>query len=310
MQAVSIVIPAFNAEDYIAKAIESVRQQTFSSWELIVINDGSTDRTAAVAELFCEIDDRVRVVSQSNGKLARARNRGIAAANSEFIAFLDADDIWATEKLQKQLDTAQRTKSDVIFNDAFNLSDSGKSKEVRLFGGLSGLFSGAEMFRILYAGNRIPVSSVLIRRSAQLQSECIFDEDPAISGVEDYELWLRLAAKGASFFGISEKLTGYRRHEGQMSRQVTSMMKNTMAVRKKYRATASGAGIDVRKQERIDERDLAYCSCNEGEIQQTWRSVSTLLDVKRFGITGLGAAIGATAHAIYHLFQRPSRTRG
>lgn len=98
---ISVIIPAYNAQATIAQTVESVRQQTYGDLEIIIINDGSSDRTA---EIVNEIpDSRIKLFNYPNGGVATARNRGIARAQGEYIAFLDADDFWTTDKLKLQL---------------------------------------------------------------------------------------------------------------------------------------------------------------------------------------------------------------
>src|SRR5437763_14589481 len=118
MPTVSVIIPAFNAELYIGAAIQSVISQSFQDWDLIVVNDGSTDATPTIVSDFARRDPRIRLINQQNGKLAKARNSGIAAASGEFIAFLDADDVWVPDKLEKQVNAFYAHNVDVVFSDA------------------------------------------------------------------------------------------------------------------------------------------------------------------------------------------------
>lgn len=105
-QLVSVIIPAWNAEATLREALESVGGQTYSELEILIVDDGSTDRTAAVAKDFCSAEPRARLISQANGGPAAARNRGIAEARGEWIALIDADDLWHPTKLEKQVAAA------------------------------------------------------------------------------------------------------------------------------------------------------------------------------------------------------------
>ncbi len=302
---VSVIMPAYNAQKYISEAVTSVRNQTWQRWELIIVNDGSTDSTPAIVADFCRQDDRIRLITRENGKLAKARNTGLAAASGDFIAFLDADDTWQPGKLEQQMHVYEETGADVIFSDAFDIYEVPGHSRFHPFAGLSGSFPGNMMLTVLYSGNVLPVSSVLLRQS-DAASGCRFDENPDILGLEDHEMWLQLASRGAKFFGIREKLVGYRHHREQMSRRIVSMQRSAMTVRQKYRSIAQAAGIDVLSQDRTDYRNLAYSSCNEGDRKLTWSSIATLCDFGRFGFAGLIAAAGATVHAFYHLVKRPA----
>src|SRR6266481_2960226 len=98
----SVVIPAYNAELFLERTLRSALRQTHSNLEVIVVDDGSTDKTRVIAEAAAAIDDRVRIISVPNGGVAKSRNIGIAEANGEFVAFLDADDLWHPAKFELQ----------------------------------------------------------------------------------------------------------------------------------------------------------------------------------------------------------------
>ena len=126
---VSIIMPAYNAEKYIADSIRSVLAQTYSNWELIVVDDGSTDRTANIVREFAGHDSRVRYIFQENGRLGKARNTGIANAAGSLIAFLDSDDLWIPRKLQMQLQAMSENSADVVFSNAYVFTDDNPDNE-------------------------------------------------------------------------------------------------------------------------------------------------------------------------------------
>src|SRR5438270_8624569 len=99
----SVVIPAYNAERFLERTLRSALRQTYRNLEVIVVNDGSADKTRAIAEAVARTDDRVRIITVPNGGVAKARNIGIAEAHGEFVAFLDADDLWHPTKIELQL---------------------------------------------------------------------------------------------------------------------------------------------------------------------------------------------------------------
>src|SRR5215467_11570142 len=108
---VSIIMPAYNAEKYIADSIRSVLAQTYTDWELIVVVDGSTDNTASLVQQFVTRDSRIKYFFQENGRLGKARNTGIKNASGSLIAFLDSDDLWLETKLELQLQEIGRASS-------------------------------------------------------------------------------------------------------------------------------------------------------------------------------------------------------
>jgi glycosyltransferase involved in cell wall biosynthesis len=173
---VSAIIPAYNASRYIARAIESCLAQTHPPIEVIVVDDGSTDDTAAIAAGF---PAPVRLIRQANGGPASARNHGARIATGEWLALLDADDVWFADKLRAQLEYATDPGIGVIYS---------------LFDNYSGRADPIEPgFSDLWRYNWIGNSSALVRRSA-FESVGGFHEDRALMSVEDYNLWIRLAA--------------------------------------------------------------------------------------------------------------------
>ena len=130
---ISVIIPAFNAERYLAAAIDSVLNQTLQPDEIIVVNDGSTDRTPAVLAGY---DDRIVVIEQGNGGISVANNRGVAVACGSFLSFLDADDLWVANKLEKQMDWMKRhPETEAVFGHVrqFVSEDLNENDRSRLF---------------------------------------------------------------------------------------------------------------------------------------------------------------------------------
>lgn len=214
MPRISICIPAYHAERYLAQALESVRCQTFSDWELIVTEDGSKDGAQAMTELFAGTVPQ-RVVYQRhevNQGLPATRNTGISSARGELIALLDADDYWAPGHLESVLRRLLETGGDlghagsVLFE-----GDSGETLGIRAPG-------RAELdgFPVsLYVGDYIiQPSSVVLKRSLW---ECVGGFDPAFRYVEDREMWLRCARAGGRFVFSGENTCFYRKHGSALS---------------------------------------------------------------------------------------------
>jgi teichuronic acid biosynthesis glycosyltransferase TuaG len=209
---ISIIMPAYNAERYIAESIRSVLAQTYQNWELIIVDDGSTDRTAEIAQSFVLADSRVKYIFQQNTKVAAARNRGIGKAAGDLIAFLDSDDLWMPEKLERQEAAMRDGNMDVVFCSGFIFTGDDTTDESTPYPSIKGKFDGAAMFKLLLVevANRIPVLSVIVRREALLDAG-LFDESPALYyGAEDYDLWVRIARRGEVFYGMDERLVRYR----------------------------------------------------------------------------------------------------
>ncbi|MCT7955975.1 glycosyltransferase family 2 protein [Laspinema palackyanum] len=187
MPTISVIIPAYNAEKFIKGTIISVLNQTFRDLELIVINDGSTDGTLEVVSSFD--DARVQVFSYPNSGPQKSRNRGIDKARGEYLSFLDADDLWTPDKLERQLQALQDNPDAAV---AYSWTDFINESGERLPGGQHFKFTKDVYERLLLGDFIGSGSNPLIRREALL-SVGPFDE--SLVGGQDWEMWLRLAAQ-------------------------------------------------------------------------------------------------------------------
>jgi len=209
LELVSIIMPAFNAAKYFPETLDSIKNQSYTAWELIVVDDGSTDETATLVESFARIDSRIKLIRQANGKQGKARNNGIRHAKGEWIAFLDADDIWTPNKLEVQLSKTVELNSDLSFTDGYICLNNDMSRRDHRFGVENKLYQGNEGVQLFHAQNRIPTSTVLVKKSV-LEKAGGFPEDLDIQNCEDYFLWTRLLAEGYQLQGIKETLLLYR----------------------------------------------------------------------------------------------------
>src|ERR671932_2783531 len=127
MKKVSVIIPAYQVENYIGAAIQSVVEQTYDNWELLIIDDGSPDRSVEVCRQFT--DPRIKIISQENRGLAGARNTGIRNAQGEYLAFLDGDDVWFSEKLEKHVEHLENSPAvGVSFSPSGFIDEAGNAK--------------------------------------------------------------------------------------------------------------------------------------------------------------------------------------
>ena len=251
---VSVVMPVYQGREHLAAAIESVLAQTFEQFELLLVDDGSTDGSSGIARTFTERDPRVRYSRQENAGQGAARNAGIGLARGEAVAFLDQDDLWLPNKLARQLPLLDQTT--VVYSDTYILRDGGCSREERLSDHLDGWPVPATL-ESLIVGNTIPVLTALLSRRLLLAQGGL-TSDPALKGVDDYDLWLRLAASGVTFTYIPEPLAVYRVHEAAMSADLVGMASARLALFEKLAAQGTGAQTKaLRSRLRRERRVLA-----------------------------------------------------
>lgn len=212
---VSVVITCYNYAHYLSQSIDSVLSQTCQDYEIIVVNDGSTDNTDEIISRFLS-DPRVQYISQANIGQAKAKNVGIKHSRGEYIAFLDADDYWHREKLQKQLPLFSNEKVGVVYSKTQHVDESGKylnSKPSRRFLKPKAGF----VYKNFLFDNFVPFSSSIVRKAC-LEACGIFDE--SLSMGIDWDLWLRISTQ-YEFCYVNEALLFYRiGHSGQMSHNI------------------------------------------------------------------------------------------
>lgn len=203
---VSIVMPAHNSERYISDAIRSVIAQTYKRWELLVIDDCSTDCTAEIAKSLVNADKRINYIrNDRNLGVALSRNRGFEAAHGDRIALLDSDDIWHSDKLEKQLAIAEKTGSDIVYC-SYSIMDE-NSKKISDF-----IVPERVSYDELLRESVISCSTAMLSRSI-IDTELFSNEYYH----EDYAYWLRLLRKGYTAAAATEVLTDYRVVNGSRS---------------------------------------------------------------------------------------------
>jgi glycosyltransferase involved in cell wall biosynthesis len=243
---VSIIIPAYNAEKYLGETIESVQAQSYRDWELIVVNDGSRDRTAEIAERYAQQDRRVDVLNKANGGVAAARNVGFEQirGDAEFICFLDADDIWLPDTLQTLLQTLQAEPQAVAAHGLPSCIDA-ESRPLRP-GELETLMrdrwavEGGRLvpwpperpttFACEVVTNYVHTSGLILLRREILEKAGLFDE--RMGGCADWDLWLRLCRFGDLAF-VDRTVLEYRQHADNMSGKNSLMAEDERYLRRK-----------------------------------------------------------------------------
>ncbi len=205
---VSVVVPVYNGEFYLEETIQSVINQSFQDWELLLIDDCSKDNSLEVIRRFQEKDQRIRLLLQGkNQGAAEARNRGVSEAKGRFIAYLDADDIWQSDKLQKELEFMKKMNAAFVFT-GYEFADEngkGKGKVVRVPRTIS--------YKEALVNTTIFTSTVLFD-TEKISKE--FIKMPRIKS-EDTACWWRILKTGLLAYGLDENLVLYRRPKQSLS---------------------------------------------------------------------------------------------
>jgi glycosyltransferase involved in cell wall biosynthesis len=206
---ISVVIPAYNAEKFIAETLSSVLAQTYPPAEVLVLDDGSTDSTASIAESF---PAPVRVVRKTNSGQANTRNFGVQSASCDWVAFLDADDLWLPDKLARQVEElARNPAASLCYTARTEFTQNG---DVRTLGVTVPVPPPSSIRRALFRNTTFLPSAVLVRRSVFLDAGGF---DTAYKIVEDWDLWLRLLHANVQFAAVPEPLLLYRIHPESVS---------------------------------------------------------------------------------------------
>lgn len=197
---ISIIMAAYNAENTIGQAITSVIQQTYTDFELIIINDCSTDRTVDVINEFIKRDTRIILINNSkNMGVSYTRKHGLDEAKGSWIAILDSDDLWLPEKLAKQVEFQKKTNADLLYTGSGFMNVDGKQINWKLN------VPEVITYRQLLKQNILSNSSALVRKDLYEKYYVVGDDMH-----EDFAIWLQILRNGIKAYGINEPLLIYR----------------------------------------------------------------------------------------------------
>jgi glycosyltransferase involved in cell wall biosynthesis len=245
--AVSVVIAAYNGARWIAETLDSVLAQTFRNFEVVVVDDGSSDETPSVVAGY---GSRVRCLRRENGGQPSARNFGIRAARGLYIAFVDADDLWLPEKLQLQMELLSKHPDLAwVYSDAI-VFDGENGKELYKISDVAHLYEG-DILRPLLILDFIPSPTPVIRRDV-FATVGYFDESPDLRIGEDWNMWLRIAAKYQVRF-VNRPLAKYRAHSESMFESTDFQY----AFRSTWKMIENAVARDPQKLSDLRERALA-----------------------------------------------------
>ena len=223
---ISVVIPAYNAAPFLAETLESVLSQSHPASEVLVIDDGSKDETAEVANQFSQ---RVTVIRQANAGLPATRNVGVQNSKGEWIAFVDADDLWRRDKLELQMKAlASMPTADVCYSTHVDFEETGTTKRFRKPWPAP---DASEIKDALYQHTSFLPSTAVIRKSMFL---AVGGSDPLLKIGEDWDLWLRMLHSGAQFVNCPEPLVFRRLHGNNMSGDAIGSLEAAKALYRRH----------------------------------------------------------------------------
>lgn len=221
---ISVVIPAYQIAPYIAETLDSVFAQTLTDFEVIIVNDGSPD-TDELERALAPYRERICYIQQENAGAGAARNRGVREARGEFVAFLDGDDLWHSDYLEKQLKFVREGDYDLVYADALLFGDSPIAGKTYMQTAPS---EGPVTFISLLRNDcNVITSGVVARRSAVIEAG-LFDE--TLRNAQDFEMWTRMAKRGARLAYQRKVLLRYRCREGSLSGDEMNRLKREIRV--------------------------------------------------------------------------------
>jgi glycosyltransferase involved in cell wall biosynthesis len=234
---ISVIMPTYNRENFVAEAIESILNQTFRDFELIVIDDGSTDRTVPIIQKYADIDDRIKIIQNEHKGVAAARNAGLQTAQYDWIALLDSDDVALPTRLERQMEAINSDAEVIVWGTGFyQIGKTGKVfNQVKIIGPMSKdeFFKKHNAGRLLY----MPTTTTIFRKDI---AEKVNGYDTRFDTGSDIELFDRMADHGPQVT-LREPLSLYRLHNNSItSNMFSNQYMNDLFLLKRRKLQAKG----------------------------------------------------------------------
>lgn len=275
MPKVSVIIPTYNRGQYITQALDSVLSQTYHDYEIIVVDDGSTDNTQ---EILKKYDGKFKSIIKENQGISKTRNRGIEESTGEYIAFLDSDDYWAPEKLEEQVKVLDRYPNvGIVYSRMPIINGRGEKIGMKPAG-----VSGKNFKELLQFWGDLPTSTVMTRR------DC-FDKaglfDPSMDPMEDIDLWIRISRFYDLYEIENRVLAYYRRHEEQVTSNKTKVYSGLLKINTKIFNNYSEAPRDLTIKRIVENQ---YLLAKENYIQGQYKNAfnNALAAIIRYPLLG------------------------
>jgi glycosyltransferase involved in cell wall biosynthesis len=286
MPKVSIIIPAYNVAPYIGETLDSVFAQTFADYEVIVINDGSPDAND-LERALARFVDRINYIKQENRGASAARNSGVRAARGEFVAFLDADDLWLPNYLDGQINFIREHDCDLVCADAEVFSDSSSHEKTYMESLMADALPTGDVtfLGLLSAEQSLITSGVVVRRELVIQVG-LFDE--LLRNSQDFDLWLRLARSGARMAYRRRTLLRYRSRDNSLSGDEVNVHRRELRVLEKVErsyelspAERAEVGSVIESRRAVLEFELGKLYLARGEFTRARESFGKANQLRR-----------------------------
>jgi glycosyltransferase involved in cell wall biosynthesis len=259
MPTVSVIIPAYNAAPFIGETLRSVFAQSFSDFEVIIINDGSPDTDVLEREI-ASYRARLNYLVQENRGAGAARNAGIEFAQGEYIAFLDADDIWLPDYLAEQIQFIRETSSDLVCADAAVFDESGIDSKTYMEALTNDCSDrGTVSFSGLIRGEQNLITSGVVAKREPVTKAGLFDE--SLRNAQDFDLWVRMTLLGLRLSFQRKPLLRYRNREGSLSGDSINRINREVRVYRKILAE-----YDLATEQRIQVQQAIQCCERERHL--------------------------------------------
>ena len=278
---VSVVVPTYNYAQFIGEAVDSLKAQTYSNWECIIVDDGSTDATAEVVTKLANEEARVKYFRQQNQRQAAAKNLGLEHAAGKYVQFLDADDRIEPRKLQHQVEYLERhAEVDIVYGGVRYFTAAGIDESLHSVDddnlpwmpGISG--QGPELIAVLLRKNNMVINAALVRRR-------VIDEigpfDKRLPPAEDWDYWLRCATAGKRFQydDVEGARALVRAHSVSSSRNRVGMYNSMRLMREKFSETTTDPELLQLNQE-MAIADQGYLGIEEAASGNLWKGMRSL----------------------------------
>jgi len=283
---ISIITPVYNVEKYIVEAIESVLRQTYSHWELILVDDGSTDKSTEICKKYALRDQRIKYYHKQNGGQASARNLGIKNAMGYYITFLDSDDLYTEDKLAQHFIDLEEHPADFYYGAGYMLFEN----KIETSNWFSGKYSGTEFFKILHHSCAVNINSVFIKKEIFNRINN-FDESTELRGTEDWDLWLRTALKVDSVYGNPTPKVYYRIHENGIHFQRANMLIGKWKIYEKHEKTPLIKPLRLKREYRYTFRELMNHLQKENRINEVKPIFYNYYPKDKYGLVAISQLI-------------------